>query len=85
MVVLLVIGKFYLENVYIKRHPELQRPSKTTATEQQHGSKDVDEMELQRTSLAPNGQASPREGSLTWLPHHPHVVTTAERNSSSRQ
>ena len=81
LVVLLVIGKFYLENVYIKRHPELQRSTKTNVDPVQNG-KDVDDMELQRSSLALNGEASPREGTSSWLPHHPHVVnTTADEHS----
>lgn len=79
--VMLVIGKFYLENVYIKRHPELQRPpAKTAADSLQVGSKDVDDMELQRSSLTPNGE--PREASSSWIPHHPHVVNTRPEDSS---
>lgn len=72
LVVTLVIGKFYLENVYIKRHPELQRPPVKAADSDQVGSKDVDDMELQRSSLTPHAQ--PRDASSSWLPHHPHMV-----------
>lgn len=79
LVVVLVAGKFYLENIYIKRHPEMQarvahggKPKEAINTEEDVTVKPVDDMEQQAVALTPHpGAPAPEDPTgVTRLPHH---------------